>query len=90
VKPNCYDCIHRGEVPGDCHSCCNHPRIAGGEGLLALIGLKNPLGVTGNAHGVKKGWFCWPLNFDQVWLENCNGFEPRKEVNETHESTENK
>jgi hypothetical protein len=34
------------------------------------------------------GWFVWPLNFDPVWLENCDGFsdneadrKPRKEMN---------
>jgi hypothetical protein len=27
-RPKCYDCIHRGEVPGSAHSCCEHPATA--------------------------------------------------------------
>jgi len=23
-------------------------------------------------------WFIWPVNFDPVWLENCDGFEPKE------------
>ncbi len=25
MKPNCYECKYRGIVPGDAHSCCQHP-----------------------------------------------------------------
>lgn len=58
-KPNCYKCKHRGEIPGDCHSSCRN--------VTAI--------VNANNHGVKNGWFYWPLNFDPVWLEACDGFE---------------
>jgi hypothetical protein len=27
--------------------------------------------------GIFKGWALWPVNFDPVWLERCEGFEPR-------------
>ena len=37
------------------------------------------LNISGNAHGIKSGWFYWPINFDPVWLESCNGFEAKKE-----------
>jgi len=60
-KPNCYECKHRGEVPGSAHSSCNHP-----------TGLK----IKGNEHGIRSGWFNHPNNFDPVWLEECDGFEP--------------
>lgn len=36
------------------------------------------LGIQGNAHGIKKGWFNWPWNFDPVWLDSCSGFEPKE------------
>jgi hypothetical protein len=37
---------------------------------------RNPVpNVKGAAHGIKKGWFNFPFNFDPVWLENCDGFE---------------
>lgn len=56
--PNCYKCVHRGELPGSCHSRCNNIEAK----------------VTADAHGVRSGWFMWPLNFDPVWLESCDGF----------------
>jgi|SRR5579872_777684 len=95
-KPNCYECVHRGDLPGDAHSCCNHPKVKPTKdqplnaimALLAAVGRVNisiegnPLGVTGNLHGIKHGWFCWPMNFDPIWLETCDGFEPKNQ--ETH------
>jgi hypothetical protein len=62
----CYKCKHRGTVPGDRHSCCNHPG-------------RRDLAVKGSAYGVKSGWFTWPWNFDPVWLEVCSGFEIKDE-----------
>jgi hypothetical protein len=65
--PNCYDCVHRRDVPGDAHSACaNHAAV-----------------VTGDRHGVREGWFFWPINFDPVWLRSCDGFAP-KEQEHTH------
>jgi hypothetical protein len=61
-KPNCYNCIHRRNVPGDCHSSCNNKYAK----------------VSAAEHGVKKGWFAWPFNFDPVWLITCDGFEPKQ------------
>lgn len=58
AKPDCYACIHRRNVPGDCHSRCVN---------LAA-------NVKGNAHGIKNGWFFWPFNFDPTWLQSCDGF----------------
>lgn len=82
-KPNCYECKHRRDLVYDAHSLCANPNIAKGldpimAGLMPLVGaVKNNLNVTGNPHGIKSGWFVWPLNFDPVWLETCNGFEPK-------------
>ena len=60
-KPNCYECIHRRELPGDCHSsCANHEAH-----------------VEGHSHGRRMGWFVWPYNFDPTLLVSCDGFEPR-------------
>lgn len=33
--------------------------------------------VTGDPHGIRQGWFNWPLSFDPVWLESCEGFEEK-------------
>jgi len=27
LKHNCYECEYRGTIPGDAHSCCNHPLV---------------------------------------------------------------
>lgn len=77
-KPNCYECIHRRNVPGDCHSSCAHPEVSGSDPLSMFLGMpasSNKLNVKGNPHGVNNGWFAWPWNFDPVWLDSCDGFE---------------
>lgn len=57
----CYECKFRGRVPGDAHSCCRHPNWS-------------DIGVTGDPHGIKSGWFWFPINFDPAWLKTCEGF----------------
>ena len=89
-KPNCYKCKFRGGIAGSCHSSCRHPSVGkiGNNpmvammGMLASVGRVSPfqvgadkLNIKGNPHGVRNGWFIWPVNFDPVWLENCDGFE---------------
>ena len=64
-KPDCYKCVHRRTIPGNCHTRCNNFKAK----------------VDGNEHGIGSGWFMWPLNFDPVWLESCNGFSDKKEDN---------
>lgn len=99
ARPNCYQCKYRGEIPGNAHSKCLHPKVAeitndplcqlvgllGSRGIAALgVNLgrdevlnpgKNPLGISGHQHGIKCGWFNWPINFDPTWLLTCDGFE---------------
>ena len=75
MKPNCYECKFREDLPGDCHSRCVHPSIFG-TGILALLGRdEDAIKVEGNEHGISHGWFYWPLNFDPVWMKSCTGFE---------------
>lgn len=69
-KPDCYKCIHRRNLVGDVHSKCIHPSISERT-------FENPLNIKGNPHGIQKGWFNWPVNFDPVWLESCDGFYPK-------------
>ena len=59
-KPDCYKCKFRGELVGNAHSQCSNLKAT----------------VVGNKHGIENGWFFWPFNFDPVWLESCDGFEP--------------
>ncbi len=71
TKSNCYQCKHRRDLAGDCHSRCAHPRaLSGADGL----------GIVGTRHGIERGWFFWPFNFDPVWLEACDGFESKEEA----------
>jgi len=97
INPLCYRCKHRGEVPGDTHSCCNHPearRLVEGKPLMQIAAIfgsarKQPMvnvraiGVEGDPHGIQMGWFNWPLNFDPVWLLKCDGYEERKTDGQT-------
>jgi hypothetical protein len=59
VKPNCYECVHRQGIPGDCHSACKNTKAK----------------VEGNEIGVRKGWFMHPFNFDPRWLVSCTGYK---------------
>lgn len=62
-KPDCHECSHRRGIPGNAHSRCNNH------------GAK----VKGHPHGIRKGWFMWPVNFDPGWLESCDGFSDDSE-----------
>jgi len=55
-------------------------------GIFASVGRAPPINIStkelnirANPHGVKNGWFNFPLNFDPRWLENCDGFQPKEE-----------
>lgn len=92
MKPNCYACVYRGVVPGDAHSCCLHPEVKKviadpsdpftglaslltGQMMKAVLTLR----IKGDEHGISNGWFMWPVNFDPVWLEHCDGYTPKEE-----------
>lgn len=92
-KPNCYECKYRQELPGSAHSQCTHPSIGkpdpmmkafsvlsgSGRGLPTIDMQKAvELGIKADQHGIMKGWFNWPYNFDPVWLRECKGFEPKQ------------
>lgn len=77
AKPNCYDCDYRGKVAGSTHSSCSY----GGNQIKALdlFSSKNCenaqiLDIQAKQYGVQNGWFMWPIDFDPVWLTNCEGF----------------
>lgn len=92
AKPDCYACVYRGEVPGSAHSSCNHPAFQAVRdnpmaALMAIFGsvgrvppqqiVSDECRVVGNPHGIRRGWFNHPLNFDPVWLQSCTGFKER-------------
>lgn len=81
TKPNCYQCNHRRELVGDCHSSCGHPAASPMVAVLFMTGHSEfnikQIHIRGNTHGVRSGWFNWPMNFDPIWLEICTGFEEK-------------
>lgn len=89
TRPNCYECKYRGCVVYSAHSSCEHPRIKDNADTIVLLAAldllsgKRPriwklLNISGNAHGINSGWFQWPISFDPVWLETCDGFTPKE------------
>ena len=92
-KPDCYKCVYRRDAVGSAHSQCIHPAnakvnndplaqvfaILGSVGRGPGIGLRpDGIKVKGSDFGKRKGWFNWPINFDPVWLEECDGFNDVK------------
>lgn len=76
----CYKCKYRGDLPGDTHSCCQYP--GNKIGMFDFFSEENTkniekLNIKADSHGVRNGWFMWPINFDPIWLLNCDGFTPR-------------
>ena len=85
TKPNCYECKHRRNVPGDCHSSCAHPANGNEtnqlESMVMLMMGRAPKAgnkVVGDPHGIRAGWFMYPMNFDPAWLVSCEGFEEKE------------
>ena len=79
---DCYKCKYRGNVPGDAHSCWRYPGNKTGMFDFFLNENKkneSNLNIKAELHGVMNGWFFWPVNFDPVWLINCNGFTPKED-----------
>ena len=63
IKNECYYCAHKRSVPGNAHIACADP----------------PDDMTGDPHGIKKGWFLFPFLFDPVWkTKKCKNFVAKK------------
>jgi len=92
-KPDCYKCKYRRGLIGSAHSMCTHPSTQGinddplsevlaifaAGGRFKPFQIDTGLNIKGNPHGIKHGWFNWPLQYDPVWLEQCDGFEATNE-----------
>jgi len=48
------------------------------EPQIDIMALSKKFELRANPHGIRKGWFNWPWNFDPVWLENCNAREAKE------------
>lgn len=80
----CRKCKHSRRIPGDAHLKCEHPFIDEDGGSLfsvisSLMGKNSnamdKLNISLNSTGVDNGWAHWPVNFDPIWIDNCDGFE---------------
>ena len=71
-KPNCYKCVHRMSLSGSAHSRCN--KFDAKVEYDFHLYLLSERQFIGDEHGIRQGWFRWPLNFDPVWLVSCDGF----------------
>lgn len=62
-EAKCHQCKHRRPVPGDAHISCIRP-----DGS-----------VKGDPHGIREGWFYYPIVFDPTWMiTKCRNFEENK------------
>lgn len=71
---NCDSCKHRRNLTWSAHSACGHPKA---NALFVMLPQNNPLGIKQNPHGVRNGWCLWPIEFDPLWIDACNGFEEK-------------
>jgi hypothetical protein len=61
----CYHCKHRQEVAGNAHIQC----------------VKPDADMVGSPHGIRNGWFYYPLLFDPTWKEvMCKNYEANDSV----------
>lgn len=75
---DCYSCKWRKSVPGSAHSACGHPSIKNPLAMLLKRSTPKELNIKANPHGIKSGWFDFPVDFDPAWLENCDGHTPKE------------
>ena len=62
----CLLCVNKREVPGNAHIACANPDPE----------------MTGNDHGIKNGWFIYPVLFDPTWkTKDCANFKHTETVN---------
>jgi hypothetical protein len=60
----CDLCIHKRTVPGNTHIAYTKP---------------DPK-MTGDSHGIRKGWFIYPILFDPIWkTKMCNNRKTKDE-----------
>lgn len=62
LKTDCYKCKYKQDVPGNAHIMCSNP---------------DPK-MTGDPHGIRNGWFIYPVLFDPIWrTKECDNFEEK-------------
>ena len=61
-RQQCYSCAYRTSVPGSAHSRCTFN--------FSKANIPMPQGA---AHGIRNGWWLFPLNYDPTWMEGDCG-----------------
>jgi len=62
-EAKCHQCIYKQMVPGNTHIACSNP---------------DP-NIKGDPHGIREGWFYYPILFDPIWMIiECKNFEEKK------------
>jgi hypothetical protein len=82
TEQSCYNCKYRQDVAGSCHSTCTSPYADTKAPVYFMLQQAKSLQtsddsfiIEGDEHGIRNGWFMWPIDFDPVWVEKCTGFE---------------
>ena len=61
----CYHCAHKRKVPGNAHIRC----------------VKPDANMRGSEHGIRQGWFFYPLLFDPIWKTvMCKNYEDHESI----------
>lgn len=82
---DCYKCQFRHGVPGSAHSSCHGLRAMAKDPDDSGMALLETMVATGatmlhiegkslvkiDPHGRAKGWAMWPLDFDPIWISEC-------------------
>ena len=55
----CWSCAYKKSIPGNAHIRCR----------FDWIGQKQIMPV-GKEHGIRNGWYMFPLNYDPTWMTN--------------------
>jgi hypothetical protein len=67
----CHQCAYKSNVPGNTHIQCRYNWSKSEY---------NP--PKANPHGVKNGWYTFPLEFDPIWQkEDCKAFNSEVDSN---------
>lgn len=63
MMTECYSCKSKDNVTGNAQIKCNNPDTE----------------MTGDAHGIRNGWFFYPILFDPTWKTKlCSNYEEVK------------
>ena len=75
MKKNCYNCAYKNIIPGSAHFKC-----------VFNWKKSNKTSPKANEHGIKKGWYIFPFNFDPVWQEEpCQAYSKIEDPNMIYE-----